>query len=315
VIGFSAVLTEDGRLLAPHEINGAETDDFVARNAYNHQGFLFEPVADGLVIRYGARETPRRIGGRALFLHNIEPGNYGSFVFRQLPQLLFAAEQALQPDCYIVGDRTPWLGEALRLAGLPRRPVFTVGEVCGDIIEELWVASGLDDGGYLSQRTRSGMAAFKARALDVVGALEPRPRRIYVSRRLSTSHRPWYRAMRNEAEVEDLLRRNGFEIVYPETLSLADQVGTFAHAQCVIGPSGSGMFNTTFAPQACRVLDIETFAYTVSQHAAFYSSCDHPYAFLFATPDPEPEKPLIHRSYVVPVVKLLAALDWICAPP
>jgi len=94
--------------------------------------------------------------------------------------------------------------------------------------------------------------------------------------------------MQNEGEIEELLQRNGFEIVYPETLSLADQVRTFAEAQCVIGPSGSGMFNTAFAPDACRVVDIETFHVTVAQHALFYSSCGHPYAFLFATPEPDP---------------------------
>jgi len=316
VIGFSAVLTEDERLLAPHEITAEEKADFIARNAYNHQGFLFEPVEDGLLIRFRAREAPRRVGGRALFLHNIEPGNYGSFIFRQLPQLLFAAEQGIEPDHYIVGDRTPWLGEALQLAGLPRRPVFTVAEVCGDIFDELWIAFGLDDGGYLSERTRSGMAAFKGRALDLVGASDPRPHRIYLSRRLLALHRPWYRVMQNEAEVEELLRRNGFEIVYPETLSLADQIRVFSEAKCVIGPSGSGMFNTAFAPNGCRVLDIETFHYTVAQHALFYSSCAHPYAFLFATPESESETetPLIHRSYAVPKVSVLAALDWICAP-
>jgi capsular polysaccharide biosynthesis protein len=314
VIGFSAVLAQDGRLLAPHEIKVEETADFIVRNAYNHQGFLFEAVEGGLLIRFGARETPRRIAGRALFLHNIEPGNYGSFMFRQLPQLLFAAEEGIEPDHYIVGDRTPWLGEALQLAGLPRRPVFTVAEVCGDIFDELWIASGLDDGGYLSERTRMGMAAFKGRALDLIGVPDRVPDRVYVSRRLSALHRPWYRVMQNEAEVEELLQRNGFEIVYPETLSLADQVRTFSQAQCVVGPSGSGMFNAAFAPKGCRVLDIETFHYTVAQHALFYSSCALPYAFLFATPEPEGPAPLIHRSYVVPMVRLLAALDWICAP-
>jgi capsular polysaccharide biosynthesis protein len=321
VIGFCAVLTQAARLLAPHEITAEEKADFIARNAYNHQGFLFQPVEGGLLLRFGARETPRRFAGRALFLHNIEPGNYGSFIFRQLPQLLFAADQGVEPDHYIVGDRTPWLFEALQLAGLPRRPVFTVAEVCGDIFEELWIASGLDDGGYLSARTLSGLSAFKARALGGAGA-DPAPsgvpERVYVSRRLSALHRPWYRVMQNEAEVEDLLHRNGFAIVYPETLSLSDQVRVFSGARCVIGPSGSGMFNTAFAPESCRVLDIETFTYTVAQHAKFYSSCGHPYAFLFATPEPDKagaaETPLIHRPYKVSTVKLLAALDWICAP-
>jgi len=234
-------------------------------------------------------------------------------MFRQLPQLLFAVEQGITSDHYIVGDRTPWLGEALQLAGLPRRPIFTVAEVCGDIFEDLWIASGLDDGGYLTERTLSGVVGVRGRALDLLGPSDPRPHRIYVSRRLSALHRPWYRVMQNEAEVEELLQRNGFEIVYPETLSLLDQIRTFSEAQCVVGPSGSGMFNTAFAPKGCRVLDIETFHYTVAQHALFYSSCAHPYAFLFATPDPEAQTQLIHRPYLVSTVKLLAALDWICA--
>ena len=119
--------------------------------------------------------------------------------------------------------------------------------------------------------------------------------------------------MRNEDQVEQLLERSGFEIVYPETLGFQDQIRTFAKAECIVGPSGSGMFNAALAPAGCRVLDVETFTYTVAQHGMLYASCGHPYAFLFATPEMEPNTPVVHQGYTVSPTKLLTALDWALA--
>ena len=54
---------------------------------------------------------------------------------------------------------------------------------------------------------------------------DPTPKRIFCSRRKEK------RSCRNTPEVEQVFRSHGFEIVYPENLSLADQIATFRGAE------------------------------------------------------------------------------------
>ena len=75
-------------------------------------------------------------------------------------------------------------------------------------------------------------------------------RRLYVSRK----HQTKFRRLENEQDVETLCIRHGFEVVYPEQLRFAEQVRLFSQAQVIVGPGGSNMANTVFAPQGARVL-------------------------------------------------------------
>ena len=63
------------------------------------------------------------------------------------------------------------------------------------------------------------------------------PSKIYVSRRKSS------RGPSNELEVENELRALGFEILFPEELSFAQQVFVFSNASFLIGPHGAGLTN------------------------------------------------------------------------
>lgn len=310
VVGASALLTETGTLLAPGDIRLLGRTSFLARNRFGHQGFLVEEMDGSVLLRFVARPVPRHISMDALFLHNLESGNFGSFMFRQLPQMLDANNSSASFDCYITPDRMPWFLEALGLLGFPRKPVFTVREVSGEVFRSVTMSDGFDLEGFLRPETRRGVA-------DLLAALPPwqgkRLRKIYVSRALSGLSRPWYRAMTNELDVERKMRERGFEIVNPETLSLRAQARIFSTASHVIGPSGSGMFNVMFAHDRLRVVDIETLHMTVRQHAKLYASLGAEYAFLFAPPDEDDRRAPEHRRWELPANLLDQALDWVLA--
>ena len=74
--------------------------------------------------------------------------------------------------------------------------------------------------------------------------------RLYVSR----LHQTQFRRMENEREIEDLLRRRGFEVIYPEQLSFAEQVRLFSQASVLAGAGGSNMINCIFAPRGAQIL-------------------------------------------------------------
>jgi glycosyl transferase family 61 len=53
-----------------------------------------------------------------------------------------------------------------------------------------------------------------------------------------------------------IAQRCGFEVIYPETLSMADQVRLFSEAGAVVGQGGAAFTNLAFAPDGIRVLMI-----------------------------------------------------------
>ena len=313
VVGVSAVLGIDGRVYTPEDVTTASKMTFVAENTYGHQRFLVEDAEDKVVIRFPQRRVQKTHRIDAAFFYNIEPGNFGSFMFRVLPQLVRAREDGRKFDCYVTPERTPFFLEALDLLGLPRKPIFTVGEVGGDLFQSLTMFCVDDAEGYLSVDVLAQIRALARRLATKGGAATGSPKRIYVSRVLSAAERPWYRVMLNEADIESLVAARGYTILYPETLRLEEQAKAFVDAERIIGPSGSGMFNAMFSEALRKVVDIETFHVTVRQHAKLYTACGAEYSFLFA-PYADPQTPGgLERPYICPPPLVEAALDWLSA--
>ena len=311
IIGSAAVLSVQNDFYVPNpvvtsrELQRAELN---IRSGY--QGFALRRLSEERArCAFATRLEPRLISMHATFFSNLESGNYGSFMFRQLPQMLFLREYAASCDCYVVAARTPWYFEALRLLGFPAKPSFTVKEICGETFSSVTFTNEFDAEGFLQADTVqqiSGLAFGQDQYVDRTS-----PEKIYVSRALSGITRTMYRHMTNEAEVEEVFKSKGFEVVYPETLSFSAQISKFRSAKYIAGPSGSGMFNSIFAPAGCRILDIESFHNTVRQHAKFYSSTGRAYAFLFGRLDPDDGSHPISRRYRVEFSDLIKGIEWL----
>jgi capsular polysaccharide biosynthesis protein len=76
------------------------------------------------------------------------------------------------------------------------------------------------------------------------------PEKIYVSRR------KWQKQRRlvNEEEVEKIFSDRGFCIIYPEEMSVPEQISFFRGAKFIAGPSGSGMYNTIYCTPGTKIL-------------------------------------------------------------
>ena len=74
-------------------------------------------------------------------------------------------------------------------------------------------------------------------------------RKLYISRKQSD-----YRRLLNLEEIERFMVQRGFEIVFPEALTFANQVKLFSQAQLVVGQSGAGITNLMFCPENCKAL-------------------------------------------------------------
>ena len=130
------------------------------------------------------------------------------------------------------------------------------------LVRRLWVAPDLSyyplyDAGtgrfewdaisVAPQRIAPIMEELRRRA-DARRPLGPAPAaRVFLARR-SFRHR----RLVNDAEIHAEARRNGFQVVYPEDLSFAEQVGLMQRASEIVGLEGSATFLIQFAAPGTR---------------------------------------------------------------
>lgn len=307
IIGNTAVLDGSGVLCSPDPVTSqAELTAALQQNDTNYQGFVLRKVGDGAVATFVAGRQPRRLRRNALFFHNLESANYGSFLIRQMPQFLVAESLFGAYDCYVVPDRTPWFSEACALFGLPDRPTFTVREVCGEIFDTVLIWDAADAEGFMPLDLRSKLCRAVLRNTPLTG-----PKKIFVSRSLSSISRPGYRNLLNEHFVEEVMSNAGYAIVHPESLKFQVQAELFAGADRIVGLSGSGMINSLFARPGAKLLDIESFTNNVRQHAKLYASGGLDYSFAFGTIIAGETEPLPFRNWTLAAETLDQAVAWL----
>lgn len=76
------------------------------------------------------------------------------------------------------------------------------------------------------------------------------PEKIFISRK--QTHRRNF----NEDEVYEVLRKEGFERVFPENIPIGEQIALFHNARYIVGGGGAAMTNLMFCNSRCKVLII-----------------------------------------------------------
>lgn len=111
------------------------------------------------------------------------------------------------------------------------------------LLRELIVASkSMQIQHYTSPAADMLWDALRSRIVPDATGTGPDPAlRLYVSRLRMPN-----RKLLNEAAVEAIFRDRGYQVIYPETLPLAQQIALFARAGAIAGCSGSNMFNLAF---------------------------------------------------------------------
>jgi len=289
-VGYEAVLGGDGALYTTRGkvTAGAAAEGLAKRTLAGHHGYVL--IQDDGRQMLGVRPNlrPERLAQTALFLGALEPDNFGSFLLRVLPQMLVQSEERVACDVIIVPARTPWILEALALLGLDDCPVLSVKESAGFCFNRLCMVQNTYQVGAFGpdMRARLDRLAQSCAAFAPVAA-----KRLYISRALQSVARPSYRNLLNEREIETRLRAQGFAIFTPETWQLKRQIGMFAAAEDVVGPSGSGTLLSAFAAEGARVLELESYSLNVVQHARLYATTGKHYGFAFGATEPETSAP------------------------
>lgn len=191
-------------------------------------------------------ETTVREG---IFFDNEYPDEYGHFLLETLSRVwaLLEFPELRGLPLFSSARNLGMIEFFLKLLGLGDVTVLPVSAPLR--VKKLWIASQ----SYLLGKGYTPEARAIYMRLNTSSTQPGKPMKIFLSRRgLSTNTG---RVLINEAHVEEVFTRHGFQVVRPQDLSFGEQISCYSRSRALGGPSGTAMFNRIFSPiQATEIL-------------------------------------------------------------
>jgi hypothetical protein len=284
---FGATVTPGGRM-------DYQTSGYFGITGWREHPIFLRPTlgsieeVGGTVLSLAARGTAK---------------NYYHFMFDAIARFgIF--EEALPgttPDAVIVPHQTGYQRQLLEMAGVPGPYLQPAGGRTYRA-ERLLVPStpnqDLDAPRWVVDWLRRRLPPTRT---------ESPPRRLYISR----GNRPQSRRYVEEAQLLPHLERRGFEVLDPGSLSVQEQIDTFASAEIVVAPHGAGLTNITFCRPGAKVLELFAATYV---HLGLWTIADAvglDYRYLVADGPARSRKEMVGilDDVSVPVERVLAAVD------
>ena len=241
VFGQGSVVLPDGRLL--HES---------VREFVNHKLCPDGAMESDQGLLLPSR-TIERFAGRTLLVKRPWYRNYGHWLVDLMPIIPLVARHGLEVDTILFGVMPDGPVResmaAMAAAFLPNSQIAFVDDERQVRCETLLYVTPPHIPPGFKHPLAMQLAADAARAVLPEQPAETPRSKLYVSRQ-----RAGLRRIANADAIEAALLRAGFETVYPEDLSFADQVALFSRATAVVGVKGAGLANITFCRPGTEVL-------------------------------------------------------------
>lgn len=198
-----------------------------------------------------------------LMMFGLQSKNYGHWLLEFVPRMLWYNDPACPTDFPIcIDDHMPETHrQIVELLDERDRPILPLSAQATRF-RELGLAPVPT---FFPFDSRPGMPVYDAIwPMDVLGAmrravldrlaargvdLRPSGRKIVLSRRGFAQ-----RQLLNEAEIIEVLTRQGFEVVYPEKLSFTEQVALYHTADTIVGSASSALTNCIFCNPNAQVV-------------------------------------------------------------
>ncbi|MGB7893916.1 MAG: glycosyltransferase 61 family protein, partial [Microcoleus sp.] len=237
-----AVITPDNYLLAdvsrdyPGFLPGCEKHDVRKHSVFQLESF------PGL----------KQIDGSVAVLSGLSGNVYFHWMVDVLPRielLRLSGRDWAEIDWFLVNScQHQFQRESLRILGIPEEKVLESDRLPHIQATELIVPSFA---GYLGWPSGWAMDFLRREFLKGIVPSSSYPKRIYISRSKAR-----YRRVLNEEYVVEVLEKFGFVSILPESLSLAEQIAHFYHAEVIVAAHGSGLTNTIFCRQGTKVIEL-----------------------------------------------------------
>src|SRR6476661_4570513 len=237
-----AVMTPDNYLLAdvsrdyPGFLPGCEKHDVRKHSVFQLESFPALKQIDGSVAVLSG------LSGNVYFHWMVD-------VLPRIELLRLSGRDLAEIDWFLVNScQHQFQRESLRIMGIPEEKVLESDRLPHIQATELIVPSFA---GYLGWPSGWAMDFLRREFLKGIIPSSSYPKRIYISRSKAR-----YRRVLNEEDVVEVLENFGFVSILPESLSLAEQIAHFYHAEVIVAAHGSGLTNTIFCRQGTKVIEL-----------------------------------------------------------
>jgi hypothetical protein len=238
---------DDGRVLGPHRVvvdrRGTMIEEFCRYWGTTHwreHPMFWHPFAD----------PPLEVDGALAVIAGRGDLSYYHFLLDILPRLAILETPGVPtPDGWYVPMQRRFQPEVMKLAGfLPRDGIIDADAVLHVRARSLLVP-GIPD---TDLKTPPWVVPFLRERLRPAALDRVPERRIYVTRGTERNNR----VVTNEHQVLEVLAGRGFTMVDPGTMSVAEQIRTFAEAEWIVAPHGGALANLAFASAGSSVVEL-----------------------------------------------------------
>jgi hypothetical protein len=266
--GFRTVLSKEGFFTNDvGHLDRADVQDVASSLSGSEEVTKLVPgEKDGDFFSTAETQTAVNLEGPVVLLTSAEPGNFGSFLYRDLPKLVNLSNIPHNWR-FLAHVPVPAYEQLLVLAGISSERLIRHDLTATYRIEQAIIPGLRTPLAFADEATRGFYEKLRSQCDQ-----RERGRKIYISRHSVSAIRPAGRVMQNEGALIEQLRLSGFDIIEPQFLTAAEQIATFASAELVVGPSGAGLFNVVFCKPGTKVIDIESEPHWIHPHSCLFAS-------------------------------------------
>jgi hypothetical protein len=270
------------------------------KNRFLNESTGFTPTPLKTTFRLDSESNQQIIlRDRVLVLCSLEADNYGSWLFRVLPKLYCVQKLNIHFDQILIEAKHPRLLDFLKMMGIGPEKIVQHDRNCIYHLRQAIIPALNNPQCYLDTPSQELFKEFRNRY-----GLPTNGDKIFISRLNHAQTSGTTRVLLNEKELVDELIKLDFKIIYPEKMTLEEQIKTFSSASVVVGPSGSAMFNVVFCHPNTKVIDIESEPHWIHAHMSLFSSLKLDYGLFVGKVDPTDTNE-VHRRWSVNIPALI----------
>ena len=268
LIGHGLVIDAQGRRIVSHSANSE-----MGRLQHQSNAKLLIDAGEHYAISPALKY--RRIDEEVAIISQAGQLVYGHWLVDILPKIAFM-ESIGFTGRYVLHEPIPdFSKELLKLLAIPLNRIISYNPN----LVALYFPKALIPGSLRHRSAFSkGMAGYIKRMSK--HAQPAGNKKLFISR---AKLRNKNRVLANSHELASLAAKHGYHVVYPELLTVAQQIGLFSKATILAGEYGSGMHNSIFCHANCKVLVFQPFNVPHFIQAGLCYVAGQPIGFVFGT--------------------------------
>ena len=232
-----------------------EDDKFFARNNAH--------INKNITLQIGTPRILKKVKGKvfSLLSGGAAKTNYFHWLFEVLPKLeiLKRSEEIKNIDFFLMPSiKMPHQIETLELLNIPRKKLLDSNSYKHIFCDELYI---VDHPFRLTNNTVFDTQNIPYWIFDWVRknflkykSSKSFPEKIFIERGKSISV---HRNIKNQDEVNKILRDNNYQFIRPEDFGIKDQIKMFFSAKKIVGLHGAGFANICFCEPKTKVIEFK----------------------------------------------------------